>query len=360
MDRPLTKAGVRIQEALDSPIAFGRPSTDEERETFSDQKDKTHALYSYGLASKQRFVLDIPYSKKPVFVLRPMSDHNLLPTLREVRWIPDPELGKEGKGTFTFFFKPGRVTKKLYEELLQNSSIWERAFTVYKEHVKRMDAKRAILAEFKAKEAEKLANASAVEEKIKPLPKIDQTTDARPMFRKKLPNRRLRPQEVDIYTLLESPIQQMCEPSAKERKLFPEEKGGIFRRFDLKSGQSFIGCISEEEVLFKPLNNSKKLPYLEEIRYTPIIVDEKKELNCSVSLSEARPKECFLYLRILGPFDGKNIVPHPLSEKAQEIQSAMVDLRLAQEKFNKALCVQEDQKDHNLIQQKLKERRQNG
>ena len=361
MDRPLTKAGLRIQEALDSPVAFGRPSTDEEKKVFSDQTNKTHTLYSYGLASKQRFVVDIPYSKKPVFVLRPMQESNQLPSLREVHWEPDSQLGKEGKGKFTFFFKKGRTIKSLYEELLQNSSIWERMFTVYQEHVKRMDAKRAILAELKAKEAEKLVRVPVVEQRPESLSKtINQTTGVRPVFRKKLPNRRLHPQEIDIYTLLESPIQQICEPSAKERKLFPDEKSGIFRRFDLKSGQSFIGCIDEEEVLFKPLNNSKKLPYLEQIRYEPMMVDEKKELDCFVSLNEDRPKECFLYLRILGPFDGKKVIPHPLSEKALEIQTALIDLKRAQEKFNKVLGVQEDKKDHNIIQQKLNERRQNG
>ncbi|MBO7484322.1 MAG: hypothetical protein J6T55_04320 [Alphaproteobacteria bacterium] len=216
-----------------------------------------------------------------------------------------------------------------------------------------------------------------------------------------------------IQEILMSPISRICRPEAVDRKVFSDEKNVELYLFELLSGQQFVGAILNcyqnqkyPELKFRPLPEHNLLPGLKEIQYKYDATvyygkgpEERRLVRClvndTVSLEEKIfYEECLgakkaseqenkylstvyteeqrrTFFQPLGSF-------HPLWETSRKIRSFLKEQREAEyalmvaekaaqnakeklagaEKGLKEILM--PQKTNQLIQQKLKERRQNG
>ena len=179
-----------------------------------------------------------------------------------------------------------------------------------------------------------------------------------------------------IREILSAPICRFLRSTNEEKAIFPD-KGGFFYTIGLASGQRFVGHVSmkddEENYTFRPIKNL--IPNLLEVRWekTKDVMDLGYKTICQVKEGTTDEEKTF-YENVLAP----KAVPAPFLTKANiqhysyhpmlerciwlrglnQRHKEVVNALLKIQKEHDALLIPEG-KD-NLIQQKLKERRQNG
>lgn len=179
-----------------------------------------------------------------------------------------------------------------------------------------------------------------------------------------------------IREILSAPICLFLRSTNDEKAIFPDKKG-FFYTIGLASGQRFVGHVSmdddKESYTFRPLKNL--IPNLLELNWekTKDVTDLGYKTTCQVKEGTSDEEKAF-YEDVLAP----KPVPAPFLTKAniqyysyhQMLERCIWLRRLNQrheEAVNALLKIQKEQdallipegKD-DLIQQKLKERRQNG
>lgn len=179
-----------------------------------------------------------------------------------------------------------------------------------------------------------------------------------------------------IREILSAPICRFLRSTNDEKTIFPD-KIGFFYTIGLASGQRFVGHVSmendKESYTFRPIKNL--IPNLLEFNWekTKDVTDLGYKTTCQVKEGTADEEKTF-YENVLAP----KAVPAPFLTKANiqhysyhPMLERCIWLRRLNQEHEKAvkalLKIQKEQdalmilegKD-NLIQQKLKERRQNG
>ena len=179
-----------------------------------------------------------------------------------------------------------------------------------------------------------------------------------------------------IRQILSAPVCHFVRSTEEEKALFPDKKGWFYS-IKLASGQRFVGCVSangdEESYTFRPLKNL--IPGLSELKWekTKDVTDLGYKTICQVKEGTS-DEEKTLYEDILAPkavpapfftkADIKHYSYHPMLERCiwlRKLNQQYEETRKALLKIQKqqnALLISE--KENNLIQQKFKERRQNG
>jgi len=178
----------------------------------------------------------------------------------------------------------------------------------------------------------------------------------------------------EVKRILSAPICFLLRSTDEERNVFADKKDGYFYTFKLASGQRFVGYVPEEEEVytFRPLNNL--VPNLKELQWkkTKDISDLGYEtiFRTSENTEEAEKqayREVFVPKPVPAPYLTKLAIQHyaynpmlerciwfqNLNQRHKETQKSLLEIQ----KAKNALLISEEE---NLIQQKLKERRQNG
>ena len=182
-------------------------------------------------------------------------------------------------------------------------------------------------------------------------------------------------EQSEIKRILLAPICFLLRSTEEEKEVFADKKKGHFYTFKLASGQRFVGHVPEKEQTYtlRPLNHL--IPALREIQWkkTKDASDLGYTTTCQMSEGASAEEKVFCEgvlapKPIPEPFLTKKAIQHysyhpmlercfwfqDLNQQHKETQMALLKIQKAKE----ALLVPEKRED--LIQQELKERRQNG
>ena len=216
-------------------------------------------------------------------------------------------------------------------------------------------------------------------------------------------------EKTEIKHILSAPISFVREATPKETRIFRDKKGAWFYTFGLASGQQFVGAIFDHKdprVNFRPIPEHNLLPEVQEILWgydDQIYFGPGPKERCIIKVLVAEgisEDDREFYEEYLGAEKAKNLFnwpgnregvnrvtedggrrilkSHLLRDTALEIKKCLIRQREAQKAIsvaektliynkNKLSVVQKElsqiltpKKENHLIQQKLKERRQNG
>ena len=176
-----------------------------------------------------------------------------------------------------------------------------------------------------------------------------------------------------IKQLLSAPVKFPVHPATEEeKKVFSDKPGakkdGYFYRFELTSGQAFVGYLDTEvrEAFFRPVNNLDTLSNLKEVYYFSKYFYSKPELvsrvvladGCSQEESAAYGEVFDSRFRNLSDFDAVRMENHALGQVTAKMFGPLCEMEyaktLALSAHKKLKTVLTGQPE---IQQKQQERR---
>ena len=145
-----------------------------------------------------------------------------------------------------------------------------------------------------------------------------------------------------LHGILKADVVSVKVATPEERRVFSDQKKGIFRTFELINGLKFVGRIDtdKKEFTFRPVHSPFE-KMLEEVHYRPTdyykgAVYSPPIYTCSISVTKTvTPLERKIYDEIFNPsndfsrpeFFGVKFIQHPLCLKALEILSRTTKIK---------------------------------